>query len=233
MTVKSIAPKNFESLPELPAPAGYICVIREIESDSYRIEGTAQLGRYINRVLAETGHKFGIELVAILETADLTAAEADLQERYHARLGSDWLELDRYQLAALRRSILQIDAYASQYVTPLSVAAVSQASAAAQVSGSQALTKRRTPFSNRAGWKRPRPRTPLPDRRYGARSLRRNRIVHPDSGEYKRSFSDYVSQLFEDVFVNHPGKVIVVILLIMFVALGFLSQQDYVYPLRF
>ena len=38
--MKSLAPKYFEALSPLDEPAAYICVIRDIDRDRYRIEAT-------------------------------------------------------------------------------------------------------------------------------------------------------------------------------------------------
>jgi len=60
----------------------------------------------------------GIQLISVLESADLSASEASLFEDHRARLGSAWLKLDAYQLGELRSSILQIDRHGSHYLTP-------------------------------------------------------------------------------------------------------------------
>ncbi|MCY3780094.1 MAG: hypothetical protein OXG78_07290 [Chloroflexi bacterium] len=116
--MKSLVPKDFQSLPELNRPAGYILVIRDIDTDRFRIDAAASPSSAIEAVFGETERRFGIELVSILETEDLESSASALYERHHARLSSDWLELDPYQIGGLRRSSLQIDAYASQYIPP-------------------------------------------------------------------------------------------------------------------
>ena len=60
----------------------------------------------------------GIELISILETEDMSTSESNLFEDHRARLSSEWLELDAYQLQALRSSTLQIDMHSSHYLTP-------------------------------------------------------------------------------------------------------------------
>ena len=84
--MRSLPPQDFDILPTLATPAGYICVIRDIDSDNFRIEGTNQPKTLVDTVLAESDRSFGIELVSILETEDLAASEAELYERYQARL---------------------------------------------------------------------------------------------------------------------------------------------------
>ena len=66
----------------------------------------------------EDERAFGIELVSILETEDLGKNESALFERHHARLSAEWLDLDELQLEEMRRSVLQIDAHRSLYLTP-------------------------------------------------------------------------------------------------------------------
>ena len=90
--------------PNSKRPAGYICVIRDIDSDVYRIESARKPGPYIAVIFAEEKRSFGIELVSILETEDLAASAAELYKRYQARLSSEWIYLDPYQLDELRQS---------------------------------------------------------------------------------------------------------------------------------
>ncbi len=223
-------------MPRLEPPASYICVIRDIDSDSYRIEAAAQPGSYIEALLNETKRSFGIELVSILETEDLAATEAELYELYHARLSHDWLELDPYQLEVLRRSVLQIDVYSSHYLTPQRAPYAKQDTQPKPISGYERLASsyhrgtneaegfrraysRPSTGPNRGQWNRPRTRTPLPERRYGARSLRRNRDMSRHRGDERLSLRDRAGAFFEDVFVNHPGIVISVILLLMLIGL--------------
>lgn len=116
--MRSLPPKSYESLPRLEAPAGYICVIRDIDSDSFRIDGADHPATFVRAILDETEGAFGIELVSILETDDLRESESKLFERHHARLSQEWLDLDELQLEELRRSVLQIDAHRSLYLTP-------------------------------------------------------------------------------------------------------------------
>lgn len=220
--MKTVSPSAYAQLPQVEPPAGYIFVIRDIDSDSYRIDGTAHPAPYIERLLNEKKRNFGIELVSILETEDLVATEAELFALYHARLSSDWLELDPYQLEALRRSVLQIDAHASWYLTPQPAPNAEQEAAAAQTSRYEMLANSYVHGPNRSQWKRRRPRPPLTERRYGARALRRNRPAPRYTVEYfeeRMTFGDKATEFIEDIFVNHPGKVICVILLLMLIGL--------------
>ncbi len=116
--MRSLSPKDFASLPPLEAPAGYVCVIRDIDNDTYRIDGAGDPATFIQSTVGESERAFGIELVSILETEDLGKSEIELFERHHARLSGDWLYLDELQLEELRRSVLQIDAHRSLYLTP-------------------------------------------------------------------------------------------------------------------
>ncbi|MCY3780097.1 MAG: hypothetical protein OXG78_07305 [Chloroflexi bacterium] len=175
--MKSIAPKDYESLPRLEPPAGYVCVIRDIDSDTYRIEGAAHPGLYIEALLNEEERDFGIELLSILETEDLQATEAELYDLYHARLSGDWLELDPYQLEALRRSILQIDAYASHYLTPQRGPYAKQEMRPKPISRYQRLASSYLRGTSEAEGFRRAYSGPSTYRRYGASSLRRFREV--------------------------------------------------------
>ncbi len=113
----SLPPRDYESLPALDEPAAYICVIRDIDRDRYRIQATRLPKALVDAVIAEDERSFGIELVALLRTGDLAASEATLYARHHARPSGDWLEFDSQQLMELRQSALHIDAHASLYLT--------------------------------------------------------------------------------------------------------------------
>lgn len=116
--MKSLPPKDYGLLPKLDAPTGYICVLRDIDRDAYRIDSTDRPATYVDALLAEVTGIYGIELISILETDDLLASESQLFDSHHARLCDEWLNLDSYQLAELRRSELQINAHRSLYLTP-------------------------------------------------------------------------------------------------------------------
>jgi len=116
--LRSLSPKSYKTLPKLEAPATYVCVIRDIDSDRYRIDATDHPGPFVAAILAEAPRAFGLELISILATADLQKSETALYERHHARLSEQWLELDAVQHEELRRSILKIDAHSSQYIVP-------------------------------------------------------------------------------------------------------------------
>ena len=170
--LRSVPPKDYVSLPALDSPAGYICVIRDIDRDRYRIEATHLPATLIDVVVAEDKDGFGIELVSLLQTEDLAASEAELFARHHARLSSEWLELDALQLAELRRSALRIDAHASQYLTHEGET-LSDAAAPDTTDSRSAL--RASYGSSGARWKRLRPRSPIPTAAYGLQALRRGR----------------------------------------------------------
>ena len=167
--MKSIDPKEYAAQPQLDPLAGYICVLRDVDSDRWRIEGARHPKGLVESVLAESESRFGIEIVSILETEDLAASAATLYERHRAGLGESWLELDEYQLETLRRSILQIDAHPSYYLAPLTLAEARPTSAVNTGRSGRRLTSQRR---DRWGLRRGEPaRQPL-YRMYGTKSLK-------------------------------------------------------------
>ncbi len=118
--MNSLPPKEYASLPKLEPPAAYICVLRDIDRDVYRIDSTDHPATYVDALLAQMTGAYGIELLSILETDDLEASESQLYDSHHARLSDEWLHLDSHQLAELRRSELQISAHHSLYLSPQS-----------------------------------------------------------------------------------------------------------------
>jgi len=121
--LNSLPPKEYASLPKLDAPAGYICVLRDIDRDVYRIDSTDHPAAYVDRLLADLAITFGIELVSILATDDLNASTSELYNHHGATLGAEWLELDPLQLQELRGWILQSNTYGSCYLTAQSIQA--------------------------------------------------------------------------------------------------------------
>ena len=194
--MKRLAPKAFESLPALAAPAGYICVIRDIDRDRYRIEATRLPRELVDAVLAERERSFGIELVSLLQTEDLPASEAALFEQHYARLSSEWLELDEQQLETLRRSMLQIDAFASLYLTRELETPDAQSASLGSFG------------SSGARWQRHRPRSPIPTAAYGLQALRRNRRAAEArrAAEERRRFERYYGLSTEDRIKEYIGE---------------------------
>ena len=213
--MNSLPPKEYASLPTLNAPAGYICVLRDIDRDVYRIDSTDHPTTYVDALLGELTGTYGIELLSILETDDIAASENLLYERHYAALSDTWLELDAYQLRALRKSELRILDYSSQYVSrPFE--------AAGRASGG--LSRRQ----DRAGEKlhgdsyskRQSPPQPpsLAAHRYGARALRRHgaqqALEQPGAREqisWRQSLSDKTGNFVH----NHPFLIIAIMLLLM------------------
>ena len=231
--VKSLAPSEYQSLPALDAPAGYICLIRDIDRDRYRLEATRRPEALVDAVLAERRRSFGIELVSVLETDDLRASEAELFTRHHARLSSEWLELDAYQLEELRQSILQIDAYASMYrmtsarstatggpaVAGRSLARAARASESARQSGRRAGggTAARG-FASYRG-------------RARTRDQRRLRSDSAESGFDGQSvrFRQTIASWIDDLFVQHPIEVFVIIVVAALICFGMIRDRTLLY----
>ena len=152
--MNSLPPKEYASLPKLNAPAGYICVLRDIDRDVYRIDCTDHPATYIDALLAELTETYGIELISVLEADDLAESESQLYDAHHARLSDEWLDLDNHQLAELRRSDLKIYAYRSLYLRPQSE--LTPQSAASKRSASRA--NRSAPSTSRGSTRRARRR---------------------------------------------------------------------------
>lgn len=203
-------------MPKLEPPAAYICVLRDIDRDLYRIDSTDLPAAYLEALLAETTGAYGIELLSILETEDIAASEMRLYERHHARLGDSWLELDAYQLLALRKSELRILDYNSHYISQRqSAAEAPERRAESRESG--AAGQRR-----RAGIDAPSPLV-LNYHQSGQRRRRQRTANKPDS--WRQSLSCKV----DDFWHNHPGLIIATILLVMLLILIHFWGHPYPY----
>ena len=212
--MKSIDPRDYLAQPQLAPPAGYICVLRDVDSDRWRIEGTRDPKRLVDGILAESESRFGIELVAVLETDDLVASAATLYEQHHAGLSANWLDFDDYQVEALRGSSLQIDARPSYYLSPTTQA---------EAGGGNAGRRSARPRSDRWGLRQGRSaRQPL-YRLYGAKSLKD--YQEPEPRDWRRDLDSPERWLLEmsqrlGRFLNSgSGKAAQAVLILLLAAL--------------
>ena len=225
----SLPPKDYRKLPPLTAPAAYICVIRDIDNDSYRIDKTRDLYGYITAVITESDEHYGIELLSIVRTDDLREGERYLREQYDAMLGADWLELDSYQLQELRDSALQINAHSSHYLTKAQhhepdKATGSETRPSLDTRSSSSLTE-----SGRSLFKRPASIGDLtsnrfrsqPRRRGGMRSRRLNGEGAGGRSNAPGSFIEKIS----DMLVNHPRQILGIILIILAICLAVFDRM--------
>ena len=226
--MRSVAPKDYESLPDLQAPAGYILVIRDIDSDTFRLDGTANPKTFVAAVLDESERQFGIELVSILESEDLAASASALYDRHQARLSDVWLELDPFQIEELRRSSLQIDARESLYLSPGQDSATGGAARKKPISRYERLAGSYLRGSSEAGEFRRAYSLRSAYRRYGAHSLRRYREQDPEPPQVDLD-DPYAAMLHfsrrvDEFFQTGRGKVLkfvlTVLLLIFIFSLG-------------
>lgn len=203
--MRSLPPRDYELLPVLESPAGYICVIRDIDSDRFRIDRTDHPAAFIRAIADDDARRFGIEIVSILETEDVQASETELYEKHHARLSEEWHALDAYQLVELRRSILQIDAHRSCYLAR-------QGSGKPIVDDTGTDTRAETRYgrlmtSKRAQQRQGRQPRPPRSSYYGARSSAQNipRASRPAQSE---GLGQYLLDRLLTLLFNHPFKVI-------------------------
>ncbi|MDE2819305.1 MAG: hypothetical protein OXI40_06210 [Chloroflexota bacterium] len=229
--MQSLPPSEYLALPKLALPASYICVLRDVDSGCYRIDKTQDPPGFIELVLAERDGDYGIELLAIVRASDLDAFEALLLERHDAALGGEWISLDDYQMAELRSSVLQINAYHSQYLTAqqhhhalgnaaATLDSVKRSSGKTRESGQVALEGG---LSNRVGVaKQPRLRT---RRRIRTRSELWNQEMSPEQAGLRQRIDDKINHLL----VNHPVLVVAIVVLIALIAL-FTLDSTWRYP---
>lgn len=221
--MKSIDPRDFETQPRREPPAGYVCILRDVEGDLWRFEGARHPKALVEDVLAESGSRFGIEIVSILDTEDLAASEAMLYVQHQARLSDAWLALDGYQLEALRRSALQIDAHPSHYLTPNSPAAALMTQPSGRV-GRLSSRRRR----DRWGLRQSVPaRLPL-YRMYGAKSLKDYKEPEPpdwrESLDSPQRLALSLSERLENFRESDAGKALQVALFLLCVAIMCVSE---------
>ncbi len=217
--MRSIPPADYASLPKLRHPAAYICVIRDVDSDRYRIQATDQPRSLIEAAFAERTREFGIELLSILESDNIAESEARLFERHHATLSAGWLALDTYQLRELQKSDLQVNAHRSQYISPDQIQGLEYEQPTDsdlpqwQGRSSQLAQKDRLDEAQRSN-----PPSTLGSNRYGARSHRpRGRPLSLAEDQYdqsRRSIRRAIDEAITNLWVNHPWKCLAALALV-------------------
>ncbi len=101
--VKRIPIRDYRKLPRLKSPAGYVCLIRDMDYDNrYKIERMNHPATDFGRLKAELPFKTQIAYIA--ETNNVAASERYLHQRYakHSARG-EWFDLDEAQLWEIRR----------------------------------------------------------------------------------------------------------------------------------
>lgn len=225
--MRSLPPKDYAQLPRLLPPAGYVLVVRDIDSDSLCINRAQRPAAFIETLFAERGGAFGLELVAMLKSADVAASEAALFEAHGATFSADWLRLDRYQIEELRRSALSIDAHESCYLLPRRA----RKPPAPAPPPAPAETDRLEPPA--FAWRDAPPPSKLSRspsaapvyRPYGEGALRRARPQPAPQAEAPRGIRQSISDRFEDLMVHHPWTLVVLLAVVALLLFIFLSGQ--------
>ncbi len=214
-------------MPALSAPAAYILVIRDVDGDRFRIDATQQPKPYLDELRGEGVRRYGFELIAVVETADLAASEAELYDRHLATLSDAWLHLDSHQLRELRESMLETGAFRSRYISPQP-----KKPAASTSRDLRADTQLPGAGPSRSG---PRDRPTAPSSpvfvRYGTRALDGHRRLSAQSdAEFSRRrvpIRQAIGHFIDDLWTKHPGKLVAFIVVIALVCLLSLDGSPY------
>lgn len=93
---------NYEDLPRLEAPAGYVYVIQDTShSQQYKIGRTNHPARRLNKF--DVVLPINTKIVALLRTNDASSLENRLHRRYgKARTRGEWFELDPKHIKEIR-----------------------------------------------------------------------------------------------------------------------------------
>ena len=225
--MKSLPPADYESMPALSAPAAYILVIRDVDGDRYRIDATQQPKTYLDELRGEGDRRYGFELIAVVETADIAASEAELYDRHLATLSGAWLHLDSHQLRELRESMLETGAFRSRYISPRPIKPA--ASTSRELRTDTQLPGGESPRG------RPRERPTPPSSpvfvRYGSRALDgQRRLMAQSDAEFDSRpvpISQALSHFIDDLWTRHPGKLVAFVVVIAIVCLLSLDGSPY------
>lgn len=223
--LRSIPPADYACLPTLLQPAAYICVIRDVDSDRYRIQATNQPRWLIEAAFAERTREFGIELLSILESDNIAESEARLFERHHATLSADWLALDTYQLRELQKSDLQVNAHRSQYISPDEMQGLEyEQPTNSDLPQWQGRSPQLAPEDRLDEAQRSNPQSTLGSNRYGAHSHRRcGRLLFSselESDQSRRSIRQAIDEAITDLWTDHPWKCLAALALVVLFCLA-------------
>ena len=223
--MKSVPPADYASLPKLRRPAAYICVIRDVDCDRYRIQATHDPRSLIEAALTERPREFGIELLAILESDNIAASEARLYERHHAELGEEWLALDDYQLRELQRSELKVYTHRSRYIGPGEIPSPEQAQPTeSELPPSQSHALQLAPRDRRDEARGSIRQPATGSIRYGAQSLRRRGGLlsssELQSDHSRRSIRQAIDEAITDLWTKHPWKCLAALVLVVLFCLA-------------
>ena len=100
--LKQVPVRNYKKLPRLKPPAGYVCLIRDMDYGRYKIERMNHPAADLEDLTAALPFKTQIAYIA--KTNDAAASERYLHQRYarHAARG-EWFDLNDAQLREIRR----------------------------------------------------------------------------------------------------------------------------------
>lgn len=101
--LSNVSAKNYQNLPRLEHPAGYVYIIQDVEvSKAYKIGRTNHPKRRLNRFGVEL--PFKTEVIHILRTDNAVEAEKRLHEKYARRhKRGEWFDLSEEQLEEIRQ----------------------------------------------------------------------------------------------------------------------------------
>ena len=100
--LKQVSVRGYKKQPRLKPPAGYVCLVRDMDYGRYRIERMNHPAADLEDLTADLPFKTQIAYIA--KTNDAAASERYLHQRYarHAARG-EWFDLNDAQLREIRR----------------------------------------------------------------------------------------------------------------------------------
>ncbi|MCY4019639.1 MAG: hypothetical protein OXG39_09540 [Chloroflexi bacterium] len=118
LNLKSVPIVNYRTLATRKRRSGYLVVVRDVESNLYKIASTGNLAQYIDKALSKVSLLFGLELVMALESSNVYDVEKNLSILYPARDKNGWLSLSPAQLQEIRNLGSSDVVHAITFVTP-------------------------------------------------------------------------------------------------------------------
>ena len=115
---ESVLDEDYRVLPKLKGKSGYVCIIRDTETDNYKVYFEDHPVDAIDCAFLETGLRFPLEIFLVLEIENKKKAKEALLSLSESKHRNEWVNLSMEELGEIKRSSTEAYAHSSVYVNP-------------------------------------------------------------------------------------------------------------------
>ena len=115
---ESVLDEDYRVLPKLKGKSGYVCIVRDTETDNYRVFFEDHPVDAIDGAFLETGLRFPLEIFLVLEIENMKKAKEALLLPSESKHRTEWVNLSMEELGEIKRSATEAYAHGSVYVNP-------------------------------------------------------------------------------------------------------------------